>query len=215
MFLDWISDLTKFFKILSWAKVLQLFSILLMITGSFLVWDARALIYQHYQINQRVRVIDLSKKSITEIDAFTHSSSIVIGTQITSVDFQKNIRKVMFASIDDERMKKLYDRFLEDIKITEFPFLSNSSQSDNLRMIALLNGEFVCSPYLSTLAGHVMPEGAVVATTVCATGIPPEYGKFSGIITVYLKREPTEEERQVLESSMRDLANKIYKNDIE
>ncbi len=215
MILEWIEELRGLLNILSWTKVIQIFLISLISVGVFVLWEGRAVIFQYYEANRPVRTIVLSKKSIRDIDTFTRTNYNIVGTQITSVDFQKNIRKVVFASIDDDRMKRIYDRFLDDIKITEFPFLSNNDQQNNIRMVGLLNGEFVCNPYLDTLAGHVMPEGAVIVTTVCATGIPPDYGKFMGIITVYLKHEPVGEEKLALQTFIRDLASHIYKNDIE
>jgi hypothetical protein len=215
MILEWIEGLRKFLNVLSWTKVIQAFLVAMVLVGSLIAWEGRGIFYRFFQVNQMTQTITLSKKSISEIESFTRTSEIVIGTQITSVDLQKNTRKVLFAAVDDDRIRKLYDRYLEDIKITEFPLFKNDDQVNNTRIINLLNGHFVCNPYPESLAGHVMPEGAVVISTVCAIGIPPEYGKFVGIVTLYLKRPPTAEEHEILLSLTRDLALHIYKNDIE
>ena len=79
-------------------------------------------------------------------------------------------------------------------------------------MIDLINGEFVCSPFTDTIGSKIIPELAKHIHTVCANGIPPYYGKFLGIVSIYTKRAPLPEEQDQIRSIAKNLSSMIYDN---
>ena len=81
-------------------------------------------------------------------------------------------------------------------------------------MSKLINGEFICDPFKDTIAYRFAPSADSIVATVCANGIPPIYGKFTGILSVYLKRVPTQEEIDRIRTLSRDLSLEIFERDL-
>jgi hypothetical protein len=97
--------------------------------------------------------------------------------------------------------------------------LFNSDPINNVRMSKLINGEFICDPFKDTIAYKLAPatnKSVVtnIVSTVCANGIPPTYGRFTGIVSVYLKTVPTQEENDRIRTLSRDLSLGIYERDL-
>jgi hypothetical protein len=118
---------------------------------------------------------------------------------------------VVYSSVDDDNLRKAYKAYL-DRTVGDIP-LFNSDSGNNVRMSQLINGEFVCNPFRDTIAYKLAPEAEVSVNTVCANGIPPYYGKFTGIITLYLKRKPTKDEIDQLRNLSKATAKQIFERD--
>jgi len=134
----------------------------------------------------------------------------IVGIQVVSADLSKNIRYILYTSIRDEEVKKLYDLFLLKSITTEVPVFTNNTVQ-NTRMIRLINHEYVCSPFEETISYDFLPESGKYITTVCAMSIPPDYGNFDGIVGVFLRKPPTELESDILRIEIRSLAELIWK----
>ena len=203
-------------KTLSWSRVLQLLSVILILGSAVVAFDNRHLIYK--ATNQSRFAISpspefrLSKESAHSIDAVVIKSDIVIGIQITLVDFNKNTRVIVYSKIDDIQLENIYNVFSERA-VGEIP-LFNSDTGNNVRMSKLINGEFICDPFRNTIAYRLAPAADNIVHTVCANGIPPTYGRFTGIVSIYLKSAPTAEETDRIRTLSRDLSLEIYERDL-
>lgn len=145
----------------------------------------------------------------TEINGVVYRNDNVIGIQIITVHFQRNIQLDTYISIDDSSVREIYTRFLYN-KVIETPFF-NSDLESNQRLIRLINGDFFCIPYTDSTAGKLAPAAGEFIKTVCAIGIPPQrYGEFTGMLVIYLKDPPDSSEIDSLFLFARDLSAKIY-----
>jgi hypothetical protein len=109
-----ITTLQKFLKILSWAKVLQLLSIVVILGVAVAAFDNRHAIYGYtneYSTFSKSPSpwFHLTKESRDIIDSAVIRSDIVIGIQITLVDFNKNTRVIVYSKIDDSELEKIYN----------------------------------------------------------------------------------------------------------
>jgi hypothetical protein len=212
-----ITALQKFLKILSWTKVLQLLSIVTILGVAIAAFDNRQLIY-HYTSSYSNYTktpapwFRLTKESRDIIDAAVIKSDIVVGIQITLVDFNKNTRMIVYSKIDDPGLEKIYNDFSEN-SVGEIP-LFNSDSANNVRMSRLINGEFICDPFKDTIAYKLAPAASNIVSTVCANGIPPTYGRFTGIVSIYLKTVPSQEENDRIRTLSRDLSLGIFERDL-
>jgi len=152
----------------------------------------------------------ISKKAIDDIDSAVSKYDLIIGIQITQVDFQKNVRHILYTSIDDKDLEKIYNEFLKD-SIGDVPLFNGDAENDE-RLARIINGEFVCRPFPKTLPGRLMPSASKYVDTVCAVSIPPSYGRIVGIVTVYIKRTPTEIELDQIRYLSQNLADLVYKD---
>lgn len=212
---DKISIYRKFLSALTWQKFAQLFAFAVLTGVSIGTFENRDALYRYISENTRsmsyIHDYKVSQTSIDEISRLVHHSDIVIGIQITIVDFNKNTRRIVFTDMDDPELLLAYQRYIQKSTL-EIP-LFNSDVSNNIGISQLINGEFICAPYkgLSTFAAPF--DASNIVSTICANGIPPYYGKFTGILTIYLKRPPSASELDQLKSSSKSLSLSIFERD--
>jgi hypothetical protein len=151
----------------------------------------------------------LSPKLIKEIDTLILNQPIIVGIQIAAVDLQKNERYTIYARMTNPQLEELFVNFRNRKVLKSVPvFMLDDNQ--NLRIVKLINHEFVCSPYIGTISHKFVPESAKYITTVCAIAIPPSYGKFKGMIGVSLSREPTDLERDQIRGLSKEISAKVF-----
>jgi GAF domain-containing protein len=201
---------------LTWKKIFQLVILLSVILLAWSIFDNREYLYtslngpmlpQFSSSNQK-----LSKHVTDQINAAVMRSELIVGIQVTLVDFQRNVRIIAYTSIDNPQLKELYNRYSSSA-IAEVP-LFDDDEKNNKRLVNLINGDFVCNTFKETIVAKLVPEGEKYVHTICANGIPPRYSKFAGIIGVYLSREPTPEEVDQIRTLARQLSSEIYDHDL-
>ncbi len=186
---------------LTWRKIALMTTFLGVIGFSYAMFDNRFAVYEFFGSARNIpapKVVKLSKESMSAINASVAGSEIIVAIQITLVDFQRNTRVITYTSIDNPQVKELYGKFMEKAP-TELP-LFNTDMINNERLVNLVNGDFVCTPYKDTLSAKLVPESIPYIKTLCAGPVPPLYGRFTGIISIYLSREPATIETEQVRS---------------
>ncbi len=196
-------------------KLAQFMVFLLIIAAAYAAYENRQSVYD-FAAGSRVRTLSptnqiLSVKTISEIDSLVSKSDLIIGMQVTIVDFQKNARYVIYTSIDNSDLRLIYLNQLNSNDINSPLF--NADLMNNHLLVALINGDFVCSPFTDTLESKLKPGTSKYIHTVCSNGIPPYYGRFSGIISIYTKRVPLPEEADQIRMLAKNLSSIIYDRD--
>lgn len=156
----------------------------------------------------KVAKLKVSQEIKETINDVVKRNNQVLGIQVVTVNFQKNIRIETYVSIGNAGLQAVYDHFLNN-RVVETALFDENKVTNN-RLIRLINGEFVCVPYKDSAAGKYAPAGENFASTVCAIGIPPSYGEFSGIVTLYLKDKPNKELTEQLFLVSRSISLRIY-----
>jgi hypothetical protein len=143
-----------------------------------------------------------------ELDNAVKTDKNIIAIQIVTVNFPRNVRMETFVSIESPTLQEMYNRFIHS-KTVDTPLFTEDKEN-NQRVLRLINGEFVCSPFNQTLAYRYAPQAERLVTSVCALGVPPfHYGEFSGIMAIYLNKNLTPEETQDLYRFARDVSIRI------
>jgi predicted lactoylglutathione lyase len=214
-----VSDLTtirRFLDTLSWKKIAQLAAFLFVIVFGWLTFEMRESIY-NFAVQSRIQknhpsnvLTKLSKKSITEIDNIVSQSQLIVGISVVNVDFQKNLRTIVYVSIDDPKFKEEYTSAYG--ATTTLP-LFNTDVLNNKRLVGIINGEFICNNYADTIQAQTAPGTKKYVSSVCISGIPPYYGAFSGIVNIYLNRQPTSEEVDQIRVISRNISVLVYDSD--
>jgi hypothetical protein len=155
-----------------------------------------------------VRLLTVNAASMNRIADFNKKRSDVLAVQITTLNFERNIRIETVSHIDNPIVQELYNKFVNNL--VYHPPIFDTDSVNNNRMLRIANGEFVCNSYKDSVAYRYAPSGATVISTVCAVGIPPYNNDISGIISFYLSEEPTAEQRSILFSFARDISIQIY-----
>lgn len=214
--LDNLFIIQKFVKILTWTKLGQIAVFIFLVGLAWAAYENRESIYNfanQSKISKSAPVVhSLSKKTTDEIDATVRRSDIIVGMQVNVIDFQRNTRKIIYSSIDLPELADVYSRYTSSI-ISDISLFNNDVNNNKL-LVELINGEFVCIPFNTTILSKLIPEATKYITTVCAQGIPPYYGRFSGILNVYAKRQPTPEEVDSIRALLKNMASTIFERDL-
>jgi hypothetical protein len=209
-----LASIQKFLDILTWTKIAQLVVFLLIVALAWATYESRNSIYNYItrsKISNNSHPVKLSRSSTEEIIKSVGKSQLIVGIQVFVVDFQRNAREVIFTTSDVPELKLIYENF-EKSNIFEFP-LFNADIANNKRLVSLINGEFACNPFKETIGYKILPEASKHIEYVCAVGIPPFYGKFSGIVSIYLNRQPTVEEVDQIRNLSKNISSLIYEKD--
>lgn len=204
-----------FLRILSWQKIAQIAVFLFVVMLAWGIYENRESIYQfagQQKLPLNTSVTKLSKQSTDMIGSAVLRSDIIIGIQILIVDFPRNTQHIIYNNIDNLTFREVYDKYNAGA-ISEIP-LFNDDIVNNRRLIELINGQFVCSPFQTTITGKLFPMANSVVSSVCSNAIPPRYGNFTGTVNVYLGRQPTPEEFDQIRTLTRYIGSQIYDNDL-
>jgi len=213
---DKLSVVQSFLKTLSWQKIAQLTVFFFLVGLAWATYENRQVIYNFASQPRLTRhtptIQTLSKTTTEEIDTIVKKSKLIVSIQIILVDFQRNTRHALYTSIDDVELKAVYESYAQG-SFAEIS-LFNNDLLNNRRLVDLINGDFVCTPFVETAGARVLPAAAKYITTSCSVGIPPFYGKFTGIVHVYLSRQPTPEEVDQIRTMSKNLSSNIFDRDL-
>ena len=215
---DKISDAHKFLNVLTWKKLVQLMAFVFIMGLTWATYENRTTIYgfisQKRLDTSASQTRELSKPTKIQINVVAEKSDLVAGVTVMIADFQKNQRVTVYAYVNDAHpeLKKEYQDFI-DSSIGNVPLFSDNVE-DNKRLVALINGEFMCNPYEGTLGQRLIPSTGQYIKYACSNGIPASYGRFTGIITLYLTRQPKPDEVEQIRITTKNLASLIFDNDL-
>lgn len=211
-----VEAVRKLLSVLTWKKIVQLTLFIFIIGISWASYENRETIYgfaNQKRLDPRTpKLIALSKTTVAQINVYTDKSDIIIGIRIYIANFQRNTRILIYQHVNDTNLKDVL-AIDEKSALSELPLFTNDV-ANNKNLVSLINGEFVCIPYTETILSKYAPMGAAYTKQVCANGIPASYGRFTGIISVHLKRIPTPEEIDQIRTLTRSMSTIIYEEDL-
>lgn len=214
-----VKEITGLFRVLSWQKIIQATVLIIILGTTYGFWENRTTIYNSLRVGARVEVeqplvLNLSAGTTNMLDSSTvKMRDLVSGVQVVNVNFKKNTRNTAYFTSSNAILKKSYEQFMAT-KIADTPLFTDV-ESNNQRIIDLINGEFVCYDYKSTPAAKIFPAAAEVIPTICSISIPPYYGRFSGYMNIYLSRKPTPDDVSFVRQLARDMSLHIYEYDVD
>lgn len=128
---------------------------------------------------------------------------------IIKVDLPSNSRRVFYRFESDTQLRNMNDKYFNHTPIGSSQPLFIKDTTLNMRIIRLINHEFDCSPFTSTIASKFVPESIGIVSTVCSMSVPPSYGYFTGFITVYLSAPPSESNKDEIRVLLRQFSDNI------
>lgn len=211
--LEKLSIFQRILQMLSWKKIGQIATVAFIFIVVLTVYELRDKIHDiplRISGNYTTPIASLSKQSIEMINLAVTSSELIVGIRIVTVDFHKNTRHVIYSFSDDAALEQIYTK--SDTSMI-FPLFTDDVVN-NKRIVDLINGEYICDPYPETIGAVTTPTTKAYIHTICANGIPPYYGIFSGIVSISTHRQPTVTEYAQLRELARSMATVIYERDL-
>ena len=142
------------------------------------------------------------------IQVYVNEQDLVAFIELIDVDLTRNTRKVVWAYADNQELAQIYKKF-EATKVGDTPWLS-ANPEQNKRQLSIINGAYSCVAVTDTPLPKLMPGMEQQIKYVCVVAVPPDYGKFSGYLSAWLTRVPTDEEVHRVVERMRGFSSRIY-----
>lgn len=160
------------------------------------------------RVNTTFTISDRTKKDIA---SFVSDDRSVMGFTVYSVDIRLNAQNSLYfftdpSAVDPPTLSPL-------TAITRLP-LFTKNDDNNRQMVKLINGEFTCAPYGTTILATVAPTVNRSVITICRASLPPYYGHFSGYVSVFLNSDPDIDKQVRLKQMIEILATEIYFRDV-
>ncbi len=213
-FINFLAVIQKFIKIITWVKIAQLTAMLSIIAIVYALFDNRMSIIKYgaqHRITNSPAITKLSKNTINELDSFVAKSNSVIGVHIALIDFQKNLKHIVYSKSTNIALDVLTNKYLDSIS-SDLPLFDDNTVN-NKHIIDIINGEFICYPVEDSNIIKLNSAITQYVKTVCAVGIPPYYGKFDGIIWVYINKPLSPTDYSQLQYTLKTISLHIYDHD--
>lgn len=198
--------------------VTVLISVLLV--SIIILYEARTAVLQRYMTPSSVSRIApmqgrlvLSADSIDRVREFAsdHSELAVVG--VVSVDFSQNSRETVVRFFNDPAIEKQVTAQLHANAESPLPLLIPNDKINNDQIADLLNGEFTCSNAIDGIFVQLYNLDAQLRT-VCRVPVPPYYGRLTGYLVMYSKKEMSIYEKDQLRAAAIRLAVDMYYQDV-
>lgn len=186
--------------------------------GSLTVYEHREQIFNssHFSMaaknsgNMTTQVFSISEETKGIIKKYVDDEQEIIGLAVLSADERLNLRNVMYFYNDGS--DPLFTPNVSPFP-TQLP-LFTTNEENNREIVKLINGEFVCSPFSSSILAKTSPNVSGHISATCRASLPPYYGHFIGFVTIFLKDDPDLERQSQLKSRLEHLATQIYFKDV-
>lgn len=151
----------------------------------------------------------LSDRTVNLITSTIKQEPDIVAIQVIQFNLQTNTRHIVYTNISNPIIHSIYEKFISSAVNISFPIFTEDNDQ-NLRLVKLMNHEYVCTPYVKTLSYKYSPETANYIKTVCAVAIPPSFGEFKGVVAIFLRNEPTQHESdriRIIAKGISDIIN--------
>jgi len=138
---------------------------------------------------------------------YINEQDLVTAFELVDVDLTRNTRSVVWFYADTFELTQIYKKY-ESTKVGDTPWLFGDKALIE-RNLSIINGSYNCVPITDTPLPRLMPGVDQYTKHLCVVAVPPDYGKFSGYLSAWLTRTPTNEEIYRLVKRMREFSAKI------
>lgn len=153
---------------------------------------------------------EIGEQSKAQLRDLVKNEGLVSMVLVTEIDLQKNRRTPKFwytTSKFEPQIRKKVETLLPQ------PVFDYDA-ANTKQMVGVLNNEFVCARFEDTVFNRHFPYLAKETPVICRIAIPPFYGRFVGMLTVGLNRNPSKDEVDSLRLEAARLSVELYIRDI-
>lgn len=134
--------------------------------------------------------------------------SYVNGIQVIAVDFSRNIRYSVYRSTRNEAIETSWNAYMASR--TAIPLLFTANETNNFRLINIMNGKFTCERYAESIGAGIYHGLKEEIAEVCSLAIPPGAGYINFYSPVLL----TEEQRLELHARAAEISQLLFNESV-
>lgn len=186
--------LLEFLKDLTWTKYTLTLVAVISGIALFAVFENRQKVYD--RITPHVVTDDMllekpsnrGRQIIAELVA--RHPEIVLVTLIDA-DPLRNMRRPIYRHFNHSKLEDVIKQQEESGRDGSGP-LYTSDESNNRQMLAIMSGEFFCSPVDEGSFAKMFPGVGEIAKYSCRVPLPPAFGKATGWFSIHISKWPPE-----------------------
>jgi len=195
---------------LSLKRIAMIFLLMLIAGAGMVGWLDRDYIsglVRPSKIAPEKQELIVSDSGKAAIDETLKKGSYIINTIfVVQMNMERNSRRIIYFKSLDLEIQRQQEEFVRT-HATPDVAVFNDDPINNKRIIGYINGEFICTDFKVTASARYLTN--VDVKTVCATAVPPIYGKFRGTVVAFVKGIPNAEEQTQLKILLRDLSDRL------
>ncbi len=153
-----------------------------------------------------------SARTQEQVKNKVNTDNSIIGISIKSADLRLNEALSIFLASDDPLLTEI-DFAMRSAGTNRMPLFSSIGDA-NIKVIQLINGQFICVPFNYTLFAKMHPELKGSIKIVCSSSIPSYYGFFSGFIQFFINEDLSLEQQAQLKITAERLSTEVYLRDV-
>ena len=165
-------------------------------------------------INKEYPPFNIGEQSSIKISNFVKDHANIVGVSVLSANLLKNTRTRVFHFADVTSTKFGAISVSQQFSGPKLLPLFSSNEINNEQMVRLLNGQFTCANYDTSLISEANPKPEDANMSICRISLPTYAGNFYGWIAIFVNKKLTTEEQLRLKILSEDLANHVYEKDV-
>lgn len=189
--------LEKLDSILQHVTIARVFLVLLMFFGLLVMYTAFEHRHEVYskaglKYDGDYEITPPSDKGRKLVENFMAKYPNIAMITLIDADPISNRRKPVARFFANRELELIFDSVLrKNSNAGDGPLLT-SSPDNNAYVLAIMNGEFSCSPNKNTILTNQFPGSEKIVSYSCRVPLPPAYNKATGWFTIQLQKWPDE-----------------------
>jgi hypothetical protein len=226
MFKDFIDALPELLKELNYGRMVQIIILSFVFLILYSAWDSRVTLVDAIKagaVNHKTNTMLIANEAtVKAIKALVSKNPLMMGVQLVNTDFRNNARTTAFFYANRPELQNIIDSAVYNrASPTPILMVTNGTPEEaafalqnNIRMIDIINAQFVCVESKGTGLAQIAMGFPALAPWMCSISIPPYRTKFSGYLNVFLTRQPTQQEKVDIADAVTSLSGDIFDREI-
>lgn len=141
------------------------------------------------------------------MDVFVNENELAMALQLVDVNLAANTRRIIWFYTDSPGLQQVIDNF-ERTKPGTTPWMT-PDPVNNTRQLSVMNGNAECEEIVKTRLATTIIGVTDYVSYFCVIAVPPEHGRFSGYLAIWMPRIPSADEQSRLIERLRTLSAQI------
>lgn len=164
------------------------------------------------------RELTLSEQSKVLLRQIVNAEPLVVAAASVRASLIKNERQITFLYTENPKFQAIWGEYLAHADKIALPLFRPTVPIQNDRIANVLNGNFDCRRFSLTINYELFPAADAITPWLCTISVPPGFdrsGDFTGFLTFFLTREPSDQEKKNLALKSGVISTYIYRHDVE
>lgn len=208
--------ITKLVRTITFSRVLVWSFTAVTVMSLYTFYENRAKLLAYFTAPDVTSMVGVTftvgQETQSQIQTIVNGDPRIAGIAVMSTDLRFNEAKSVFFYGNEPTLRQVYDQAAR-AGSDRLP-LFTSNDENNAGIIKLINGQFTCVKFETTLMARIYPELRNTIKALCRSSIPSYYGYFSGYVSAFMLEVPNPERELQYKLIIEKLANDVYFRDV-